>query len=135
MLGGYAVVQDRAFLSGNGMVHQFVRIGTLAMMQGGSVATSDLPPFTVVHRVNELCGLNIVGLRRAGFSSEDRLELKRLYRMLFREGRPLRAALDEAEKAFNSPGSRLMIEFVRSSKRGICVDTGGRGEGRLSAEG
>ena len=79
LLAGHVVVQDRAFISGNCCVHQFCRVGTLALMQGGSVITQDLPPFTMMHRVNELCGLNSVGLRRAGFTAEQRLELKRLY--------------------------------------------------------
>ena len=90
LLGGHAVVQDRAFISGNCLVHQFCRVGTLALMQGGSAISKDLPPFTVAMRVNEICGLNSVGLRRAGFTTEQRLELKRLYHLLFRGGKNLR---------------------------------------------
>ena len=67
LLGGHAMVQDRAFISGNCLVHQFTRVGTLAMMQGGSGVSQDVPPFTVALRVNEIRGLNVVGLRRAGF--------------------------------------------------------------------
>ena len=66
LVGGHAVISDRVFLSGNCAVHQFVRIGTLAMMQGNAAVSQDLPPFTMVFGVNKLCGLNIVGLRRAG---------------------------------------------------------------------
>ncbi|PYI81986.1 MAG: acyl-[acyl-carrier-protein]--UDP-N-acetylglucosamine O-acyltransferase, partial [Verrucomicrobia bacterium] len=79
LLGGHAVVQDRAFISGNCLVHQGVRVGMLALMQGGSAISKDLPPFTVARGDNGICGLNTVGLRRAGFTSEQRLELKRLY--------------------------------------------------------
>ena len=78
LLAGHVVVQDRAFISGNCLVHQFTRVGRLAMMQGGAAISKDLPPFTVALRENEICGLNIVGLRRAGFPAEQRLELKRL---------------------------------------------------------
>jgi hypothetical protein len=70
-------------------VHQFVRIGTLALMQGGSAISQDLPPFTVARGDNSLCGLNTVGLRRAGLSAAERLELKRLYQKLFRSGQNL----------------------------------------------
>jgi UDP-N-acetylglucosamine acyltransferase len=128
LLGGHATVGDRAFISGNCCVHQFCRVGTLAIMQGGSAVSQDLPPFTVVHRVNELRGLNTVGLRRAGFSAEERLELKQLYHFLFRGSLNRREALAAAEKKFTTAGARLMLEFVATTKRGVCADTGGRGQ-------
>ena len=84
LLGGHVMVQDRAFLSGNCLVHQFVRVGTLALMQGGAAISKDLPPFCVARGDNGICGLNAVGLRRAGFKVGERLELKRLYHVLFR---------------------------------------------------
>jgi len=128
LLGGYANVADRAFLSGNCMVHQFIRVGTLAIMQGGSAISKDLPPFTVALGVNEICGLNVVGLRRAGFTVEQRLELKKLYHALFRGGRNLRAAIADARKEFSSAGAQTMIDFIAASKRGVCSDVGaGRG--------
>jgi len=77
MLGGHAVIADGAFISGNCLVHQFVRVGALALMQGGSVVTKDLPPYCVARGFNGTCGLNTVGLRRAGLTAEQRLELKR----------------------------------------------------------
>jgi UDP-N-acetylglucosamine acyltransferase len=131
LLGGHVIVQDRAFLSGNCLVHQFVRVGTLALMQGGAAISKDLPPFTVALRDNEMCGLNIVGLRRAGFGAEQRLELKQLYHFLFREGRKLQAALAEAGRRFTTPAARTLIEFVAASQRGVCADVGG---GRVAAE-
>jgi UDP-N-acetylglucosamine acyltransferase len=121
MLAGHVVVQDRVFISGNCLVHQFCRIGTLAMMQGGSAISKDLPPFTVALRVNEICGLNTIGLRRAGFQSEERLELKRLYRALFRAGKNLRAAITEAQTTFTGAPSLAMLEFVSASKRGVVA--------------
>jgi UDP-N-acetylglucosamine acyltransferase len=127
LLGGHVTVQDRAFISGNCCVHQFVRVGTLAMMQGGSAISQDLPPFTTVaHGINELCGLNIVGLRRAGFSAEERIELKKIYHLLFRGGKNLRATTEEARKNFNSLASKILLDFIASSKRGVCSDTNQR---------
>jgi len=124
LLGGHVVIGDRAFISGNCLMHQFVRVGTLALMQGGSAISKDLPPFTVALRENEMCGLNTIGLRRAGVSAEERLELKRLYRFLFREGRNLRAAVEAAQKKFSSPAAKTLLEFVATSKRGVCADAG-----------
>jgi UDP-N-acetylglucosamine acyltransferase len=122
LLAGHVEVQDRAFVSGNCLVHQFCRVGTLALMQGGSAISKDLPPFTVAMGENTLCGLNLVGLRRAGFTPEQRLELKRLYHALFRSGQNLRAALAAARQTFSSPAARLLLDFIAESRRGVCAD-------------
>ncbi|MCS7338329.1 MAG: acyl-ACP--UDP-N-acetylglucosamine O-acyltransferase [Verrucomicrobiae bacterium] len=121
LLAGHAIVHDRAFISGNCLVHQFTRVGTLAMMQGGAAISKDLPPFTVAVRENEICGLNIIGLRRAGVTPEERLELKRLYRLLFREGRSLSAAVAIAREQFQGHLARTMLDFIAGSKRGVCT--------------
>ncbi len=124
LLAGHVVLGDRAFISGNCVVHQFVRVGTLAIMQGGSRISMDLPPYTVASGGNAICGLNTVGLRRAGFTAAERLELKQLYHALFREGSNLRAALAGARARFTSAPARAMLEFVAASKRGVCFDVG-----------
>jgi UDP-N-acetylglucosamine acyltransferase len=124
LLAGHAVVQDRAFISGNCLVHQFCRVGTLAMMQGGAAISKDLPPYTVARGYNAVCGLNIVGLRRAGFDADQRLELKRLYHALFRSGGSLRAALAGARKDFPGAVAQTLLDFVASAKRGVCGDAG-----------
>jgi UDP-N-acetylglucosamine acyltransferase len=122
LLAGHVEVQERAFISGNCLVHQFCRVGALALMQGGSAISKDLPPFTVALRENEICGLNLVGLRRAGFTPEQRLELKRLYHALFRSGQNLRAAVAAARQTFTSPAARQMLDFIAESRRGVCAD-------------
>jgi len=129
-LGGHVTVQDRAFISGACLVHQFCRVGTLAIMQGGSAISKDLPPFTVARGDNGICGLNVVGLRRAGFSAEARLELKKLYHTLFRGGTSFSAALSAARKQFSSPGAQVMLEFIAAAKRGVCADCGAARGGR-----
>jgi UDP-N-acetylglucosamine acyltransferase len=73
---------------------------------------------------NLMCGLNVVGLRRAGFTAEQRLELKRLYHLLFRGGKNLRAALAAAQKEFSSAPAKTLLDFLASAKRGVCVDIG-----------
>jgi UDP-N-acetylglucosamine acyltransferase len=122
LLGGHVVVEDRAFISGNCLVHQFVRIGTLALMQGGSAVSKDVPPYTVAHAVNCLCGLNTIGLRRAGMASAERLELKRVYHLLFRSGLKMSSAMEQAKAEFHSAPARTLLDFVAGSKRGVCAD-------------
>ena len=131
LLAGHAVVQDRAFVSGNCLVHQFVRIGSLAMMRGGAAVSKDLPPFCIALGENTICGLNSVGLRRAGLAPDERLELKRLYHDLFRAGVNLRAAIASAQEKFTGPAARALLEFMSTAKRGVCSD---RGAGRHEIE-
>lgn len=121
LLAGHIEVGDRAVISGNCCVHQFVRIGTLAMMQGGSAISLDLPPYTVVSGINELSGLNTIGLRRAGLTSEQRLELRRLFHLLFRSGKPLKEAISQARAEFKSVAAEVLVEFAASTKRGLCA--------------
>ena len=131
LLAGHVTVHDRAFISGNCVVHQFVRVGTLAMMQGGGAISLDLPPYTVASRTNGMCGLNTIGLRRAGLTPAERLELKQVYRLLFRDGLKLSAALPKAQEQFFSAPAKAMLDFVAASKRGVCSDVG---EGRAAEE-
>jgi len=124
LLAGHALVQDRAFISGNCLVHQFVRVGMLALMQGGAAISKDLPPYCLARGYNRICGLNAIGLRRAGVGSEQRLELKRLYHALFRSGEKLSVALAAAREEFKGDCARVLLEFVATSQRGICADAG-----------
>ena len=128
LMAGHVIIEDGARISGNCLIHQFTRVGTLAMMQGGSGISKDLPPFTIARGDNGMCGLNVIGLRRAGVSAADRLELKRLYHLLFRSGKRLRVAIEEARGLYHSEFARRVLEFVQATKRGICRDTGRRGD-------
>ena len=122
LIAGHVTVEDRVFISGNCLLHQFVRVGALVLMQGGSAISKDLPPFTIARGNNHICGLNIIGLRRAGVGAQERLELKKLYRAIFRSGEPIRNAADHAFGKFNTPQTRAMLEFISASKRGVCAD-------------
>jgi UDP-N-acetylglucosamine acyltransferase len=124
LLGGYVEVHDRAFISGNCLVHQFIRVGTLALMQGGSAISKDLAPYTIARGDNGMCGLNVVGMRRTGMKPDERIELKKLYRLLFRSGKSLRAAAAQAQQEFSSEAAKAMLEFVAASRRGLCADNG-----------
>jgi UDP-N-acetylglucosamine acyltransferase len=122
LLAGYVDVGDRVFISGNCAVHQFVRIGRLAMLGGGCGASKDVPPFCTVHPIslNQLAGLNTVGLRRAGFDADQRLEIKRVYGTLFRSSLSVLQAVERIRADFNSDLALEIADFVAASKRGIC---------------
>lgn len=123
LLAGHVIVQDQTFISGHCLVHQFCRVGRLAMMQGGSAISKDLPPFCIARGDNHICGVNTVGMRRAGISPTDRLLLRRCYHLLFRSGVRLQIGADELMREF--PGNALVEElvlFAKSARRGICGD-------------
>jgi UDP-N-acetylglucosamine acyltransferase len=124
LLAGHVTVNDRAFISGNCLVHQFVRVGTLALMQGGSGISKDLPPYCIARGANHISGVNIIGLRRAGFTSEERLEIKRLYRALFRRKLRFFEAVENARSEFRSEKAGVLLDFVATAKRGVCSDWG-----------
>jgi UDP-N-acetylglucosamine acyltransferase len=124
LLAGHVEVEDQVFISGNCLVHQFVRIGRLALMQGGCAISQNLPPYMVARGVNDICGLNTIGLRRAQLSPGERLELKQIYKQLFLSGLSLSKAMIEANKTAVSDTARHLLEFIASSKRGICRHRG-----------
>jgi UDP-N-acetylglucosamine acyltransferase len=95
-------------------------------MQGGAAISKDLPPYTVARGYNAICGLNTIGLRRAGVTAAERLELKRLYRALFRQGLNLREALARAKTEFTKGPAKVLLDFALAAHRGICADAGRR---------
>ena len=121
-VGHNSVVGDHVFISAYCGVHQFVRVGSLSMMQGHSGASKDVPPFTMVSAgLNKLCGLNSVGLRRAGFTPEERSELKRCYQRVFLEDENIGQAVERALEETPRDKARELLEFIAASKRGVCV--------------
>jgi UDP-N-acetylglucosamine acyltransferase len=126
LLGGHVAISDRVFLGGNAVVHQNTRLGALCMMQGLSAISKDLPPFTIARGRNTVCGLNTVGLRRAGIASVERLELRKLYQAIYRSGLGLRQAAKAARERFTGPSAQLFLTFVEESSRGICSERGRR---------
>jgi UDP-N-acetylglucosamine acyltransferase len=124
LLAGHCQVGDRAFISGNCLVHQFVRVGTLSLMQGSAAISKDLPPYTIAAMHNRVCGLNVIGMRRAGVSSEERLEVKRLYKLVLRGKQNFRSIVAELEKEFTSATARTFLEFLKMSKRGFVLHRG-----------
>ena len=120
LLAGYVEIGHRAFVGGGAAVHQHTRIGQLAILQGTSGVGQDIPPFTTAAGRNSVVGLNIVGLRRAGFNLAARSEVKRGFDLLYRQGLKPSEAARQAEGESWSPALLSFWEFVRASKRGIC---------------
>ena len=123
LLGGYAEVGERAFISGNVLVHQFCRVGKLAMLSGGSGFNKDVPPFctTAPMEVNTIVGLNVVGMRRAGYEPALRAEIRRAFKVLFCSGLNVSQALERLRNEFVSDIVRDFADFISVSKRGICA--------------
>jgi UDP-N-acetylglucosamine acyltransferase len=121
LLAGYVEVEDQAFISGGVVVHQYSKIGRLAMIGGNTRINSDVPPFFLYagHNV-EAKGLNLVGLKRAGYKLSDISTLKRAYQILYRSGMKLQDALARIETEIPTPETLHLVAFIRGSQRGIC---------------
>jgi len=121
LLAGHVRVQDRAFLGGGTVFHQFMEVGTLAMVRGGCRFSKDVPPFLVATGENHVAGINAVGLRRAGISAEARKDIKRAFRLLYQSGLNVSQALGAADGEQWGPEGAFFFAFVREAKkRGIC---------------
>lgn len=119
-LAGHVEVDDHCVLSGKVAIHQFCRIGSYAMVAGVTGVPQDVPPFVLAdgHRARIL-GLNVVGLRRGGFTQEQRSRIKAVYRLVFRSGLRLAEALVKAETDYPSPETNQIVQFIQSSRRGL----------------
>src|SRR5579862_4709466 len=121
LVAGYVTVEDEAFISGGVVIHQFSRIGRLAMIGGNTRVNSDVPPFFLYSGFNvEAKGLNTVGLKRAGLKASDVAVLKKAYQILYRSGLKLGEALDRIEAEIPTRETLHLVRFIRASKRGIC---------------
>ncbi|MGI8905141.1 MAG: acyl-ACP--UDP-N-acetylglucosamine O-acyltransferase [Candidatus Sumerlaeaceae bacterium] len=120
LLAGHTHVEDSANISGNVAVHQYVRIGRLAMIGGLSKVIKDVPPFMMVDGISLIHGLNTVGLRRAGYDLLTRKQIKEAYRILYRSGLNVPQAVERLETEY--PGVapvQELVDFIRKSVRGI----------------
>ena len=121
LVAGYVEIEDQAFISGGVVVHQFSKIGRLAMIGGNTRVNRDVPPFFLYSGFNvEAKGVNLVGLKRAGFSTEQIAAVKNAYRLLYRSGLKLEEALRRIEAEIPTPEAAHLVNFIRRSERGIC---------------
>jgi UDP-N-acetylglucosamine acyltransferase len=120
MLAGHVIVEDRAYVSGAVGVHQFCRIGTLAMVGGQAHVTRDIPPFVMVDGVSTgIAGLNRVGLKRAGYASDAIAQIKAAYRLIYRSGLPWTKILDYLAVDFPTGPAAKFREFFLGGSRGF----------------
>ncbi len=121
-ISGHVEIEDGAVIGGHVGIHQFVRIGKLSIISGSSGVAQDVPPFCLAAgRPAKIYGLNVVGLRRAGFSSEKRLAIKRAFDLFYRSGLPKRDALKKIEENFDIEEIKHFVEFIKNSERGVCA--------------
>jgi len=121
LIAGYVEIEDQAFVSGGVVVHQFSKIGRLAMIGGNTRINSDVPPFFLYAGHDVVAkGLNIVGLKRAGYKASDVAILKKAYQILYRSGLKLEEALTRIETEIPTPETLHLVAFIRRSERGIC---------------
>jgi UDP-N-acetylglucosamine acyltransferase len=126
LLAGYVSVEDKAFISAACLIHQFVRVGALSFIAGGVRLTKDIPPFMMSDNNNIVSSFNVVGLKRAGFDIKVRSAIKEAYRLIYRSGLNISNALAEIEKTAPGAEAKQLIEFIRSSKRGVCLSHSNR---------
>lgn len=135
LVAGFVEVEDQAFVSGGVAIHQYSRVGRLAMVGGGLRVNQDLPPYFLYTGLYATpAGLNRVGLRRAGFGAEDVASLKRCYRLLYRSGLKWEAALARIEAEEANPHAAHLVAFIRASKRGVTRERSGRGGGTRAVD-
>lgn len=121
LVAGHVEVEDQAFISGGVVIHQYSKIGRLAMIGGNTRVNLDVPPYFLYSGFNvEAKGLNIVGLKRAGFTLDQVTRLKKVYQVLYRSGLRLEEALAKIEADLADEHTLHLVRFIRRSERGIC---------------
>lgn len=117
---GEVTIDDNAIISATVLTHQFCKIGSYVMIQGGCRFSQDIPPYIIAGKEpTKYCGINLVGLRRRGFSNELIDSIHEAYRLLYSKG-VLKEGIEEIKKNLQiTPEIQYIIDFVESSKRGI----------------
>src|SRR5436190_7439950 len=133
LLAGHVRVDDGAFLGGGSTFHQFMHVGRLVMVQGSSAFGKDLPPFVIAAERNFVFGVNVIGLKRAGFSVQDRDEIKNAFKLLYTSGLNISQVLEKAAVMKFGETAREFFAFVAAAKkRGICpLKRGGADENSI----
>lgn len=121
LLGGHVEVDDKVFIGGGSAAHQFVHIGTLAMVGGLTRVVQDVMPYTLVECDAEVCGLNVVGIRRSNLSEQAKKQIKEIYKIIYHSGLNTTNALKEIRKIPAITKEALyIVKFIENSKRGLC---------------
>ncbi len=127
LLAGHIHMGNHTFLGGGAVFHQFLRIGDFCVVQGNGSFSKDIPHYCAAQRVNRITGLNVIGLKRQGFTADDRAAIKELFHLLFDSGLNLTQALERAVTRQWSGKAMRLLEFVQApSKKGVCPVRPGR---------
>lgn len=119
MIAGHVTIEDRAYISGAVGIHQFCRVGQLAMLGGQAHISQDVPPFVMVDGVSgEVVGLNRVGLRRNGYARQEIAQLKTAYRVIYRSDLSFDAIINTLRQGFPAGPAAAFHEFLQETKRG-----------------
>jgi len=119
-LAGHVELAHHCFVSGQVAVHQFARIGAYTMIGGLTGVSKDVPPYVIANGQRAvIVGLNLVGLKRNGFSAEQRARIKAVYRLIFRSGHRLAEGLELATQNLPSPETDQIVDFIKASQRGV----------------
>jgi UDP-N-acetylglucosamine acyltransferase len=120
LMGGHCELQDRVFMSGNTALHQFVRMGRLSLLTGLEGVSKDVVPFMTVKNRFTVLGVNVVGMRRAGYAAADLVTARRAFHILYRSDLMLKPAIDQLQAELgDQPVAAEILKFIRESKRGI----------------
>jgi len=135
-LGGHVTVEDYSNISAGSAVHQFCRVGKHGFIGGYSVVTKDALPYgrTIGSRPARIFGVNSVGLSRRGFTPDTIDQLKRAYRYLLHSNTTHALEQIDADPTLTSPEVRYLVEFIRSSQRGVILRKPTRKAGELVSE-
>jgi UDP-N-acetylglucosamine acyltransferase len=129
MAAGHTHIGDRAILGAMVGIHQFARVGKLAMVGAGAMVSHDAPPFAMVQGDRaKLVAVNLVGLHRNGYTAEQKALVKRVFRLLFWRAGTLHQRLELVRNSalHRDPVCREIVDFVAASKRGVCSPRAGR---------
>lgn len=121
LLAGHIHVGNGTFIGGGAVFHQFLRIGDGCVIQGNGSFSKDIPHYCAAQRINRVTGLNVIGLRRAGFTPDERKSLKSLFDLIYRQGYNLSQAIAAARQQTWPPHAEKFLRFIEApSKKGIC---------------
>src|SRR3989339_393248 len=127
-IAGVSDIDEYVIIGGHSAAHQFTRIGAHSMLSGGSMTGKDVPPFIIAgKRPLAFGGVNVIGLKRRGFSNEKIDDIRDIYKVIYNNGLNTTDACDKVEAMFDeTPEKRMIVDFIRTTKRGIIrgsVDT------------
>lgn len=123
LLGGHVELRDNVTVGGGTVLHQFCRVGRGAMLSGGMGASNDIPPWFTLTGINVCATVNLIGMRRAGLSSDDIDDVRWAHRTLYRQGLAMKRAIDALRERRERPMIAEILTFIDESTRRICGAT------------